>query len=199
VTRTSQRHVQYVVALAALAGVIYGVVWALDLGRNGLLVVAGLLFVPGRLHAFLWREMYRGRRLQASGSLDAALTEYGAFLRKLDRRPWLRHVWWLAWATYTRDARAMTLNNMGGCYLDLGHLEQAEACLREAIAIDRFYPVPYFNLGQLEAQRGNAGAAVAEATRARELGLTGGPIDRLIQRSQALLAAVEGVGTSRQA
>jgi hypothetical protein len=65
--------------------------------------------------------------LKHSASLDRAVNEYRAFLVRLERHPWLRRVWWLAWATYTRDPKAMTLNNLGGYLLDLGNLREARS------------------------------------------------------------------------
>jgi tetratricopeptide (TPR) repeat protein len=103
----------------------------------------------------LWRELYRGRRLQQSGELHDAEIEYRAFLEKLDRRPWLRCVWWLAWATYTRDPKAMALNNLGGCLMDLQRLDSAEATLHQAIAIDPLYPMPRVSVAK------NSGASTA--------------------------------------
>ena len=159
--RTSRWKVQYLVALAAMATGAYAMVRWMELGTASVVLVGLLLLVPGRLSGFLWRELYRGRRLQQSESLDGAVTEYRAFLAKLERHPWLRRVWWLAWAAYTRDPKAMALNNLGGCLLELGHVGQAEECLRQAVAIDPLYPVPHVNLAELEAKRGNAVAAAA--------------------------------------
>lgn len=198
-TRTSQRKIQYIVAIAVVGAIIYLATRLLDLGTSGVLMVVFLLVVPGRLHGFLWRQLYRGRRLQQSGALDPAVKEYRAFLVRLERHRWLRRVWWLAWATYTRDPKAMTLNNLGGCLVDLGNLDEAEGCLREAIVIDPLYPVPHANLAELYAKRGDHVAAVAEASRAKELGLTGGIVDRILQGVQSSLAKVEGAGTSRPA
>ena len=198
-TRTAQRKIQYIVAITAVAATVYLATRLLNLGKAGGLLVVLLLVVPGRLHGYLCRQLYRGRRLQQSGALDLAVNEYRAFLVKLERHRWLRRVWWLAWAIYTRDPKAMTLNNLGGCLLDLGHLQEAEECLREAVSIDPLYPVPHVNLAELYAKRGDNVAAVTEASRAKELGLTGGIVDRVLQEVQSSLARIEGAGTSRPA
>ena len=196
-TRTARWKVQYVVALAAVAVAGYAMTRSLDVG--GVLLVVVLLIVPGRLQGFLWRGLYRGRRLQQSGSLERAASEYRVFLGRLERQPWLRRVWWLAWAAYTRDPKAMALNNLGGCLLGLGDLSEAEASLRGALAIDPLYPMPHVNLAEVYATRGDHAASLAEATRARDLGLTGGAVDRMLQGAQAALAGIEGAGTSRPA
>ncbi len=190
--RTARRKIQYLAAFLAIGALVAALWRGLDLGSVGLAVLALVLMIPGRLHGVLWRELYRGRARLERGKPHEALAELQRFLERLDRHPRLRRLWWLAWATYTRDGRALALNSIGAAHLELGDLESAEASFRSALELDPEYPIPYANLAALAKARGDAGLAAEHTARARELGLSGGATDRLLRRAGSALARVEG-------
>ncbi len=93
---------------------------------------------------------------------------------------------------YTRDVEAMALNNLGAARLELGDLDQVEAPLRQALALDPDYPIPYVNLAHLAALRGDVEAAERASSAAKRLGYHDTRVDALIRRVSSALAGVEG-------
>lgn len=193
-TRTRRYKLQYLAALVLLLVLAASIAWSLR-DRPALVVVVGLvLFIPGRLSGFLWRDLYRGRRLIQAGEASAGLESSRNFIQLLAERPGLRGLWWLAWAVYSRDPKAMAFNNVGSAHLNLGQLEAAEAAFREAIQIDPEYPIPYSNLAALCTLRGEPAEAEAHAQRAIALGYSRNAVDRTIQSASSILAEIEGRG-----
>ena len=193
-SRTTRYKLQYLVALAvalALAGIA---VWALRGRPLALLGLAVLLVIPGRVSGFLWRDLYRGRRLCDAGRFEASLTASRRFISLLTERPRLRRLWWLTWAIYTRDSKAMAYNNVGAAQLNLGRLTEAESAFREALIADPEYPMPHFNLGVLFTIRGESLAAQQHANAAMTLGYHRDASDRIANAAAALTARIEGRG-----
>jgi tetratricopeptide (TPR) repeat protein len=145
------------------------------------LCLAALLLVPGRLQGYLWRDLFLGRRFFDIGDFQRSIQHSQIFLSTLEKKPWLRGLWWLSWSMYTRDAKAMTLNNLGAAQLNSGQLEAAKTALDEALQIDPAYPMPHLNLALLFKVRGQEEEANFHQQRARELGLHGDKVDRLVQ------------------
>src|SRR5690606_15160624 len=116
-----------------------------------------------------------------------AMDHLERFLDDVRARPWLKPMIWLSWSIYTREVEAMTLNDIGAANLALGNLEESERAFREALALDREYPLPHFNMAVLHEMRGNrilTDESLAESTR---LGYSGGTIDAIVNRAQSLL------------
>jgi tetratricopeptide (TPR) repeat protein len=194
VSRTTRYKLQYAVALSLGVAASVMVVVTLRERPTVLIGLGALALVPGRLSGFVWRDLYRGRRLLERGQVEASIEAFGRFLALLAERPRLRRLWWLAFAVYTRDAKAMALNNAGAAHLEFGRFDDAELHFREAIATDPEYPIPHFNLAVLFAVHGEDSEAQEHARRAVELGYTRDAADRAIGVATALLARVEGRG-----
>lgn len=193
-TRTTRYKLQYLIALATtlvLAGVAVGLLQERPLALVGLALLA---LIPGRIGGFLWRDLYRGRRLLDAGQFEASLTFSGRFITLLVERPRLRRLWWMAWAIYTRDSKAMAFNNVGAAQLELGRLEEAEAAFREALTADPEYPIPHFNLAVLSTIREDSLAAHEHAGAAMELGYSRDAGDQILHAASTILARIEGRG-----
>lgn len=198
-SRTTRYKLQYLIALAvglALAGIA---IWALRDRPLSLLAMAVLLVIPGRVSGFLYRDLYRGRRLCDAGRFEASLAASRRFISLLTERPRLRRLWWLAWSVYTRDAKAMACNNIGAAQLNLGRLEEAESAFQEALIADPEYPIPHFNLGVLFTIRAESLAAQEHADAAISLGYRRDASDRIADAASALAARIEGRGPGLQA
>ena len=197
--RTARYKLQYVIVLVAgfaLAGVV---AWSFRGPTIALFLVPALLLIPGRLSGFLWRDLYRGRRLIDAGHLEAGVTAHQRFLQLLAERPRRRRLWWLAWGVYSRDPGAMAHNNIGAAQLHLGRFEEAESAFREALAADPEYPIPHFNLAVLSTARGEHAEAKKHADAAVALGYSRNLDDKILQSAGAVLARIEGRGSGVRA
>ncbi|MEM8779108.1 MAG: tetratricopeptide repeat protein [Cyanobacteria bacterium P01_G01_bin.49] len=186
----------YLVVLFALMAIATALILSLGGGTLTVLVVAGIFFIPGRIQGIFYRKMFRGRRLLNSGRAAEAQQHFESFLRQLNEQPWLKKLLWLSWSIYTPNVEAMTLNNLGTAYLQLGQFSEAESAFKQALEVDPLYPIPYVNIAILREMEGNrlkAEQAIATAVR---LGYSGGTVDAVIHSAQSLLAHVEGLGRS---
>lgn len=156
-----------------------------------LMGAAAILFVPGRLTGYLWRELIVGRRWMDSGRHDEAIPLLETFVRKLEAQPWLEKLIWIAPSIYTMRAKAMALNNRGVCHLELGELDAAERDFNEALQLDSLYPLPHFNLAVIERVREHEAKAQHHLEASRNLGFNGGPIDQILNRVKAAYAKLE--------
>jgi YYY domain-containing protein len=124
--------------------------------------------------AFGLAERYRdlGRLAEAAAVLEPAaranpqdtgvLHLWGDILTRAGRYPEAEEAYLLA-----AQARPTVgnWNKLGAALLDWGELDKAEIALRQASAADLAAPEPYFQLGRLFAQRGEAAAAATELQR----------------------------------
>lgn len=194
-SRTGRYKIGYL--LAVLAVTACALLLMRSIGTNVLvsaIVMAVILLIPGRVQGILYRDLFRGRRLLGQHRESEAMDHLERFLDDVRARPWLKPMIWLSWSIYTREVEAMTLNDIGAANLALGNLEESERAFREALALDREYPLPHFNMAVLHEMRGNrilTDESLAESTR---LGYSGGTIDAIVNRAQSLLARVEGRG-----
>ncbi len=196
-SRTSRLKFAYVLAVVCLGGVAAWLLYSLRFRPWAVALVALLLLVPGRVQGVLWREFFRGRRLLADNDPQGAIGHFERFLSQLRDRPWLKHLIWLSWGTYTRDIEVMTLNNLGAAHLSLGDFEAARRSLDHGRELDPLSPLPYFNLALLEQVQGNPEQSTRLFERARDLGFTGATSDQLLSQAGVLLARIEGHGAKR--
>jgi tetratricopeptide (TPR) repeat protein len=192
VTRTFVRKLQYVAIVAVGLVVTYGLLLWYQAPSWVWVATAVVLLVPGRIAGHYYRDLFTGRRLMDSRRVAEAVPFFERFLERVRGRPWLRRLIWLSAGIYTVDVEAMALNNLGASYLELGDLDRVEAPLRQALAIDPDYPVPYVNLALLAEARGDLEAAAVASTVAKRLGHNDTRIDRLIRDAASTLAVVEG-------
>ena len=187
----------YAVVILVGVGIVVTARRLLGLPTVWLIVVALLLFVPGRVQGYYWRDFFRGRRLLANGRADESIPYFQSFLQTLRDHPRLKRLIWLSWGMYSRDIEVMTLNNVGAARLCLGNLDAAEADLHAAIALDPAAPLPYVNMGRLRQARVQEAEANVLFVKARALGYKGSVVDKLIHVGGTTLARVEGRGIKR--
>lgn len=193
-SRTALLKLAYPVVLALLLAGCIALMTVGD-GGWGLLAVALVLLVPGRVQGAVYRDFFRGRRLLAEGRFAESVACSERFLEKIRRRPGIRHLVWLQWTVYTPSMEAMTLNNLGAAHFNLGNADQAERYLAEALRVDPRYAMPHYNLALIAAVSGDHAEAERRLAEARRLGLTGGRVDQAIQHAGSGLACVEGRGS----
>jgi tetratricopeptide (TPR) repeat protein len=189
--RTQRRKLIYFASIAIAVACGIWLVRTSGLTTPRLLLCSLILLVPGRLAGLLWRDLLTCRRKLDAKDFDAAIRFSEAFLERLNRHPWLRHVAWLAPSVYTNSPRAMALTNAGAAHLALGHLDEAEQALRSASEADPLNPVPYHNLALLAKARGDAAESNRLAGLAKALGFSRSAADRVLLRSQRLYASIE--------
>ena len=194
--RTTKLKLGYLAAFLIVGTIAVTTVASIDIGspESRVIVVVLVLLIPGRLQGYFFREFFRGRKLLDERRASEALVHFQQFLSSVRSRRWLKPMVWLSWATYTPDIEAMTVNNIGAAHLELGHFDESETAFREALAIDKQYAIPHFNLAVLHEMRGNNTLAIESVAEANRLGFSGGTIDIVLTRAQALLAKVEGRG-----
>lgn len=144
---------------------IAGSIALMTVGDGGWGLLAFLLLVALiPVQVAIARDYLVGWRLLFCGEPAQAVPHLEAFLARIRGTPRLRHLIWIVWPTHTSSLEAMTLNLLGAAVMTMGELERSETLLREALAVDPRYPVPYYNLSLLAAHRGDP----AEAERLRE-------------------------------
>lgn len=192
-TRTARFKIIYLATLAVLGILSAAAVFIAPEGRRTavMIVLALILFLPGRIQGWILREHFRGRRLADAGRFEESIRESEAFLARVAREPWRKRAVWLGGVAYSRDIEAMTINNVGVAALHLGDLDKAGASFRRALALDPEYPIPHRNLAVLASMRGDEQAAREEWGEAERLGYTAGRFDDVLREAQRVLAAVE--------
>lgn len=193
-SRTAKLKLGYVGVFLVLSFIAGALVFGSQNPQRAAVFLALALLIPGRLQGWMWRDLFRGRRLHDEGRSEEALRHFNAFQEQLQRRPGLKRAIWLGWAVYTRDVEAMTQNNIGAAHLDQGRLDAATGHFATALRLDPQYAIPYFNLGVIAYVRGQRDDALRSAEKAATLGFTGSSSDRVIEESARLLARIEGRG-----
>jgi len=135
-------------------------------------LIALALLVPGRILGHFWRDLLIGLRLLQERHFAQSARHSKKFLQDIDRRPWIQHLTWLGSGTYSRDARAMALNNLGAAEIFLGEFAAARNHLEQSSKLDGENPLPYFNMFQLEKILGNELFPTASITDARRIAET---------------------------
>ena len=151
-----------------------------------------LLFLPGRILGYFWRDLLRGLRLLHAREFEKSRQHSAAFLDQVAAKPWLKHLIWLGSSTYSRDPEALALNNLGAAEIQLGHDTAARIHLEASIAVDPDNPLPYVNLAVLARLLGNAPEAESFMAEAKYRGYTGGRSDTLMKLAQKRFAATDG-------
>ncbi len=89
-TRTVRYKALYIVQLVLLSAIV--AVLILRTARQHraivLIILAVLLFTPGRIQGILFRHHFRGRSLSDLGRFEQSIRESEAFLAILRREPW---------------------------------------------------------------------------------------------------------------
>jgi tetratricopeptide (TPR) repeat protein len=196
-TRTERYKIQYFASIAGYAAIVAVLLWQFGLQPITIIVVALLLFVPGRVQGFLWRDLYTGRRLLESGSFSSSLSASERFVQLAKSRPWLRKLWWLQGAIYTRDPVAMAQNNIGAAHLELKQFDEAKRAFSDAISLDAEYAVPHFNLAMIAGLEEDEAEKEHRLNRAAALGYSQSVIDNFVKNAGSILARFEGASKGR--
>ncbi|WP_428380976.1 hypothetical protein [Nevskia ramosa] len=185
----------YVAILVILAIVAGTAVIAAGGGTVTIIAIALLLFIPGRVQGFYYRDLFTGRRLPDAREPEKAIPFIERFLGSMQRYPHRSKLLWLSWSIYTPSVVAMATNNLGAAQLELGQVNEAEQTFISALAQDPLYPLPHFNMAIVHELRGNRAEAIEAVEMARQLGYTGGTLDTVVRKGQSLLALAEGRAT----
>lgn len=188
------RRYQLLYAVAALVLLALALAVYLWSGLAGLMALAVLLIIPGRIGGYYLYNLFRSRKLISESRFEEGANAARAFLAELQRQPWRRHFIYCHYAFYTWDVEAMTRNNIGAARMELGELDEAERELRAALQKDPDYPLPYFNLAVIAHVRRDTVEGDRLISVAAEKGYTGGPIDEAISRVGAAFARLQARG-----
>lgn len=192
IRRTTKYKIGYSLTAVTLAGAVLFIYFLSDHSFVSLLVIAGVLFIPGRIQGMLFREHFNGRRLMTQGKFEAAKKHFEIFLEALDNKNWLKHGVWLSGFIYTKSIKAMTLNNIGVCNLELGNIDEARTKFESAVKIDAEYSIPYFNLSIISELAGDRNSSIQQLNKSIELGYAQTNIDQVINKAQEIYANIEG-------
>lgn len=189
--RTAKLKIAYFGSTAVALFLGVGIAIGFRFHPVALVCAAALLFLPGRVTGYFWRELIAARRLMDSSRHAEALPLLEGFVRKLETSPWLERLIWIAPSIYTVRAKAMALNNQGACHLETGELDLAEGEFSQALQLDSLYPIPHYNLAVIEMVRGNETQSQQHLKTSHDLGFSGGSIDQALNRVKTAYAKGE--------
>ena len=188
-SRTLLYKTLYTVLILTL--VLIFLVFKHTINTQNTLIMAICFLIPGRVQGYFWRDFFKGRYLLDNDLPDESITHSTSFLDTLRKSPELKILIWLSFSIYTRDVEAMTLNNLGAAYLFKKDFKKAEEYFYAAIALDKEYPIPYFNLSLSKKVNDNSKESEEYLAEARKKGYSCSNYDKLISKLQTSLAALE--------
>jgi len=147
-------------------------------------VLAGLSRWPG--------SRSTDRYLLESGSFRTGITASEQLIERVESKPWLRKLWWLQGAVYTRDPVAMALNNVVAANLELRQLDDAKQAFAKAISPDSDYAVPHFNFAMIASLEKDDTEEEHRLERPAALGYSQSAIDNFLKNAGSILARFEG-------
>ena len=131
-------------------------------------------------------------RLTEKNKYEEAIYHFKLFEKKLAKNKNLEKAIYLAAFIYTKSIKAMTLNNIGICYLELGDLENARKYLESALKLDEESPLPYYNLSLVSEIEGDHDLALKQFNTSVELGYSRTNVDKMIHKAGEIYARIEG-------
>jgi tetratricopeptide (TPR) repeat protein len=192
-SRTLKYKLLYLLALISTLAVVVIACVYLGLSAVGFLAAALLLFVPGRIGAYFLRDLFLSRRYLDTERYETAIAASERFLLSLDRQPWRQHFIYCFFGIYTWSTRAMALSNIGAAEMELGRIDAAETHLGQALALDKAYPIPYYNLAVIAAVREDHEGSDRMMSKARQLGYSRSAIDQAITRVGTAYARIQSI------
>jgi tetratricopeptide (TPR) repeat protein len=169
-TRSQKFQAAYLAVLLVIGGAVATAIWYFDPGAQALFVLVVALLIPGRIPSFFWSQFYAGTRLLQAGDYREAIERFESFLTEVKQKSWLKKLMLLKWGRHTWDIEAMTLNNLGSAFLEMGELDRAGQTFEAATRIDEQYAIAHFNLALVRYAQGATEAARSLYERAHELG-----------------------------
>jgi tetratricopeptide (TPR) repeat protein len=191
----TQRKLTYAASIAGGLILVPGAVLLLTGGApelHHLALAAVLCLVPGRVNGWLWRDLYRSRRLLELGRFQEAEQASTRAIAAFRARPWLLHLRWLVGMVNTRHPDATAFNNRAAARIALGDLDRAGADLYTAVTIDPTYALAHANLAGLLHATGDELGAASHRAQAVALGLRQDQLERTFAQMGSALAAFEG-------
>lgn len=155
-------------------------------------IISIILLIPGRVQGYYYRKHFKGRKLLNKKDYMQSIKYSKEFIEDIRLNNWKKKLILLSWGIYSKDIEAMTLNNLGVAYLELGDLKVANEYFNETIEIDSLYCLPYFNLSILENVKGDIEMSKMFYKKSVELGFKQTKFDNVVQKSQQILAEIEG-------
>ncbi len=180
INRTQQYKTFYLAVI--VWAIIVGAIVHQLVGTVGIVIIAAVMLVPGRVGAYFLRDLFLSRRFVVSKQYEKAITSSQRYLRSLERQPWRQHFIYCFFAIYTWKTGAMAFNNLGAAEMERGRLEDAEKHFARALSIDQEYPIPYYNLAILAAAQEDYERSENMANKARLLGYTSNAFDQAVER-----------------
>jgi ATP-dependent Clp protease adapter protein ClpS len=194
VSRTARRKFRYFALIIFGCGAILWCIWRYRLHGATLVLIVLALLVPGRVLGYYWRDLVTGLRLLRERQFAQSARHSKRFLQDIDRRPWIQHLTWLGSGVYSRNAKAMALNNLGAAEIFLGEFAAARGHLEQSSRLDDENPLPYLNLAKLMRILGDEAGSRDCAEQAKRCGYTKSLSDRLVRNAQSRFAFLEGRG-----
>jgi tetratricopeptide (TPR) repeat protein len=190
--RTNLHKIIYfsVVALGAL--IILWLFYRFKLNPFETVLLVIVLLIPGRILGFFWKDLLRGLRLLNAKKYSESKIYSERFLETLSKKPWLKHLIWFGSSTYSRNPKALALNNLGAAEFGLNDFTSARLHFEESITVDGQNPLPYFNMGLLTKAQGDLSEAKSWFEKAANRGFSKNIIDQIISTSQARFAFTDG-------
>lgn len=186
-SRTAQLKILYLSLIVLLIG---GFLY-LQLPLKYSLIVVVLFLALGRISGYFLRDLIAARKLMSRRKWRQAISLLERFVERSRTQRWLNLMLWLSPSFYTTNTLALALNNLGVSHLELRELGRAESYLKEALAIDKLYALPHYNLAILEHIKEDFRARDEYLKRARRLGFSGGTIDRVLDRVKTIYSHIE--------
>lgn len=177
--------------LSAFAAGFYALATKAISSSTAVIAVAAILFIPGRIVGYVWRDFLQGKRHTDAKQWDEAIPLFESFLKRLKGTPIIGWLIWTGPSIYTVSTHAMVMNNLGVCNLELGRLPLAKEQLLEALKLDDRYPLPHHNLAILASVEKDEASAQYHVSEARRLGYTGSSMDMILQKSKEIYARLE--------
>lgn len=194
VSRTARRKFRYFALIIFGCGALLWCTWRYRLHGATLVLIVLALLVPGRVLGYFWRDLLTGLRLLRERQFAQSARHSKKFLEDIDRRPWIQHLTWLGSGTYSRNAKAMALNNLGAAEIFLGEFAAARDHLEQSSRLDDENPLPYLNLGKLMLILDDKARSRECLEQAKRRGYTNSLGDRLVRSAQSRFAFLEGRG-----
>ena len=194
-SRTAARKFRYFGTITIGCGALLWCLWRYRPDTAVVVLIFLALLIPGRVLGHFWRDLLTGLRLLRERQFAQSARHSEKFLEQIGRRPWIRHLTWLGSGIYSRNAKAMALNNLGAAEIYLGESAAARDHLEQSRKLDCENPLPYFNLAKLEMIQGNELGSRDCLEQAKRLGYAKSLSDRLIQSAQSRFGFIEGRGS----
>jgi len=156
-----------------------------------LIGVVLILLVFGRITGWLWRDILIGRRKMDAQQYEEAIPYLESFLNKLEMRPWIGNLIWISPTLYTINAKAMALNNLGACYLELDNRDDAMRHFASALEQDPLYPLPHYNLALIAGIEDATDTMQEHLAKSVLLGYAAGAFDHTLDRIKSAYARYE--------